>query len=114
MWAWPDTLLPVSALRTREFASAVEVPDVLGFAGPLRIVFEMMRTTMVRRYLAAYRSARPFRDSNTAYYEALRVLSALVSAGEYPPGPRNPWHKPRVLAALYRHFETVSGVKIEV
>ena len=85
-----------------------------GFAGPLRIVFEMIRTAMVRRYPAAYRSVRPFRDANTAYYEALRVLSALVSAGEYPPGPRNPWHKPRVLAALYRHFETVSGVKVEV
>ena len=80
------------------------------FAGPLRIVFEMIRTAMIRRYLAAYRSVRPFRDANTAYYEALRVLSALVSAGEYPPGPSNPWHKPRVLAALCRHFETVSGV----
>jgi aminoglycoside phosphotransferase (APT) family kinase protein len=110
---WPQAIAAEPAFDVACTLVLLRFADA-GFAGPLRIVFEMMRTTMVRRYLAAYRSARPFRDSNTAYYEALRVLSALVSAGEYPPGPRNPWHKPRVLAALYRHFETVSGVKIEV
>lgn len=34
-WAWPTILPPVSTLVAREFAVALEVPDVLGWAGPL-------------------------------------------------------------------------------
>ncbi len=35
VWALPGILLPVAALQGRQFAAAVEVPDVLGWAGPL-------------------------------------------------------------------------------
>lgn len=35
VWALPGILLPVAVLQTRPFAAAVEVPDVLGWAGPL-------------------------------------------------------------------------------
>lgn len=110
---WPQAIVAEPAFDVACTLVLLRFADA-GFDGPLRGLLEMVRTTMARRYLAAYRAARPFRDANLAYYEALRALSALVSAGEYPPGPSNPWHKPRVLAALCRHFETVSGVKVEV
>lgn len=110
---WPQAIVAEPAFDVACTLVLLRFADT-GLDGPLRTLLETVRTMMVRRYLAAYRSARPFRDANIAYYEALRVLSALVHAGEYPPGPHNPWHKPRVLAALYRHFETVSGVKVEV
>ncbi len=110
---WPQAIAAEPAFDVACTLVLLRFADA-GFAGPLRSLFELARAMLVRRYLAAYRAARPFRDANIAYYEALRVLSALVSAGEYPPGPRNPWHKPHVLAALYRHFEAVSGVKVEV
>lgn len=35
VWAWPTILLPVTTLVPREFAVPLEVPDVLGWAGPL-------------------------------------------------------------------------------
>lgn len=35
-WARPEVLLPVAALEARDFAAAIEMPDVLGRDGPLR------------------------------------------------------------------------------
>lgn len=35
VWAWPTILLPVTTLLARDIAVPLEVPDVLGWAGPL-------------------------------------------------------------------------------
>lgn len=78
--------------------------------GPLRLA----RQWIVRRYTSAYRAARPFDARNLAYFEAMRVLHALAVAGVTPPSPRDPWNVPHVLAALYRHFETISGVRVRL
>ena len=42
VWAGPEVLLPVSTLRAREFAAALEVPAVLGWAGPLEVTPERL------------------------------------------------------------------------
>lgn len=110
---WPQAIVAEPAFDVACTLVLLRFADA-GITGPWSTLVAMARAMLVRRYLAAYRAMRPFRDANIAYYEALRALSALVAAGEYPPGPRNPWHKPHVLTALYRHFETVSGVKVEV
>ena len=35
-------------------------------------------------------------------------------AGETPADSRNPWRKPHILPALYRHFETIAGVPVRL
>jgi hypothetical protein len=42
------------------------------------------------------------------------LLHALAVAGTTPPSPRDPWHRPHTLAALYRHFRAISGVRVRV
>lgn len=75
---------------------------------PLRLA----RAVFLRSYTRAYRNARPFDARNLGYFEAMRVLHALAVAGETPPSPRDPWNQPHTLAALYRHFESISGVRV--
>lgn len=72
------------------------------------------RRLVVHRYTCAYRAARPFATRNLAFFEAMRVLHALAVAGTTPPSPRDPWNRPHTLAALYRHFERVSGVRVRI
>lgn len=78
--------------------------------GPLLLA----RTVFLRSYMQAYGGARPFDARNLGYFEAMRVLHALAVAGETPPSPRDPWNQPHTLAALYRHFETISGVRVRI
>lgn len=80
----------------------------------LRWPVRWLRGIPVRRYTAFYRAARDFDDRNLAYFECMRVLSALVAGGEKPAGPGNPWRKPHIVPALYRHFESISGVRLSI
>jgi aminoglycoside phosphotransferase (APT) family kinase protein len=77
----------------------------------LRPVVDRARAIPIRRYLRFYRAARPFDERNMAYYESLRVFFALVDAGTTLPGRPNAWGAPHTLAALYRHFERITGVR---
>lgn len=110
---WPQAIVAEPAYDVASTLVLMRFADT-GMTGMARSLFDAFRLIPVRRYLGFYRRMRPFRDDNIAYYEALRVLSALTYAGEHPPGPGNPWHKPPVLSALYRHFEAVSGVSVKV
>lgn len=110
---WPQAIVAEPAYDVASTLVLLRFADA-GLKGAARTFFDVFRMIPVRRYLSAYRRMRPFKEDNLAYYEALRVLSALTYAGEYPPGPGNPWHKPHVLAALYHHFEAVSDVKVAV
>ncbi len=74
----------------------------------------LARRLFLRRYLGAYRAARPFDARNLAYFEAMRVLHALAVAGETPTSPRDPWNQPHTLAALYGHFERISGLRLRI
>jgi aminoglycoside phosphotransferase (APT) family kinase protein len=78
--------------------------------GPLRLA----RRIAVCRYTRAYGAARRLDTRNLAYFEAMRVLHALLVAGTTPSSPRDPWNPPHTLAALYGHFESISGVKVRV
>ncbi len=80
----------------------------------LRPVVDRARAIPIRRYLRFYRAARPFDERNMAYYESLRVLYALVAAGTTPPGHPDAWGAPHTLAALYRHFEQITGVRVRL
>jgi aminoglycoside phosphotransferase (APT) family kinase protein len=73
-----------------------------------------LRRIPVRRYTSFYRAARAFDDRNVPYFECMRVLAALIVAGETAAGPGNPWRAPHTLTALYRHFETISGVRVAI
>ena len=110
---WPQAIVAEPAYDVASTLVLLRFADA-GLTGAARTLFDLFRLIPVRRYLSFYRRMRPFREDNIAYYEALRVLSALTYAGEYPPGPGNPWHKPHVLSALYHHFEAVSDVKVAV
>jgi aminoglycoside phosphotransferase (APT) family kinase protein len=80
----------------------------------LRPLVDRARAIPIRRYLRFYRAARPFDERNMAYYESLRVLYALVAGGTSPPGHPNAWGEPHTLAALYRHFEGITGVRVRL
>jgi aminoglycoside phosphotransferase (APT) family kinase protein len=110
---WPQAIVAEPAYDVASTLVLLRFADA-GLTGAARTLFDLFRMILVRRYLSAYRRMRPFREDNLAYYEALRVLSALTYAGEHPPGPGNPWSKPHVLSALYHHFEAVSDVKVRV
>jgi aminoglycoside phosphotransferase (APT) family kinase protein len=79
----------------------------------VRAPLGLARPLMLGRYALAYRAHRPLDERNIPYFEALRVLSALTFAGERP-GPGNPWGAPHTLAALYRHFEQIAGVRVRI
>jgi hypothetical protein len=69
---------------------------------------------MVRRYMSVYRAMAPLQTRNLAYYEAIRILSALAFAGEQRPQAGNPWNAPHTMAVLIRRFEAISGVRVRV
>ena len=51
---------------------------------------DLVRRLMVDRYMRAYRAAAPLERRNLPYYEAIRLLSALVFTGEARPQAGNP------------------------
>jgi aminoglycoside phosphotransferase (APT) family kinase protein len=85
-----------------------------GLRPPLRWLADVARRWMAGRYLAAYRARRPIDLRNFPYFEALRIMGALVFASETPPSPNNPWNAPHTLATLYRRFERDTGVKVQI
>jgi aminoglycoside phosphotransferase (APT) family kinase protein len=74
----------------------------------------LARRLMVRRYMRLYRAAAPLQTRNLAYYEAIRILSALTFAGETRPQPGNPWKAPHIVALLVRRFAAISGVRVRL
>jgi len=74
----------------------------------------LVRRLMVRRYMSVYRAAAPIETRNLAYYEAIRILSALTFAGEQRPQAGNPWNAPHTVAVLVREFERISGLRVRV
>jgi aminoglycoside phosphotransferase (APT) family kinase protein len=77
-----------------------------------RGVAGVARRLMVGRYMSVYRAAAPLQTRNLPYYEAVRILSALIFAGEQRPQAGNPWNAPRIVALLVRRFEAISGVRV--
>lgn len=110
---WPQAIVAEPAFDVASTVVLLSFADA-GVTGPARWMFDLVRRIPVRHYLGFYRRLRPFRDANMPYYECLRALSAMTFAGENPPGPRNPWHKPHTLAALYGRFAGISGVAVLV
>lgn len=74
----------------------------------------LARRLMVSRYMGVYRAALPLETRNLAYYEAIRILSALTFAGEQRPQSGNPWNAPHTVAGLVRRFAAISGVRVRV
>jgi aminoglycoside phosphotransferase (APT) family kinase protein len=85
-----------------------------GMPAAARGVATVVRRLMVRRYMSVYRAAAPIETRNLAYYEAIRILSALTFAGEQRPQAGNPWNAPHTVAALVRAFERISGLRVRV
>jgi aminoglycoside phosphotransferase (APT) family kinase protein len=79
-----------------------------------RGVANVVRRLMVRRYMSVYRAAAPLETRNLPYYEAIRVLSALIFAGEQRRQAGNPWNAPHTVAVLVREFERISGIRVRV
>ncbi|MBS0527384.1 MAG: phosphotransferase [Proteobacteria bacterium] len=74
----------------------------------------VVRRLMVRRYTSVYRAAAPLETRNLAYYEAIRILSALTFAGERRPQAGNPWNAPHTVMRLVHAFERISGIRVSV
>lgn len=110
---WSQAILAEPAFDIAATRVILRFPN-LGEPRWARVPLLMARNCVVRRYTSAYRAARPFDARNLAYFEAMRVLHALAVAGVTPRSPRDPWNVPHVLAALYRHFETISGVRVRI
>jgi len=85
-----------------------------GVPAAARGVATLVRRLMVRRYMSVYRAAAPLETRNLAYYEAIRILSALTFAGEQRPQAGNPWNAPHTVAVLVREFERISGLRVRV
>jgi len=79
-----------------------------------RGVAPLVRRLMVRRYMSVYRAAAPLETRNLAYYEAIRILSALIFAGEPRSQPANPWNAPHTVKRLVCEFERISGIRVRV
>ena len=75
---------------------------------------DLARRLMVDRYMSVYRAAAPLDTRNLAYYEAIRLLSALAFTGEARPQAGNPWNAPHTKARLVRQFERLSGVRVQI
>jgi aminoglycoside phosphotransferase (APT) family kinase protein len=80
--------------------------------GIMRVMFDRMRALPIRRYLSFYASHRQLDKTHFAYYECVRVLSALTYASESSARAANPWRDPRTTRALVRHFRERSGVDV--
>ena len=70
------------------------------------------RRLMVRHYMSVYRAAAPLDTRNLAYYEAIRMLSALTFTGEDRPQTGNPWNAPHTKARLIRQFRRITGLEL--
>ena len=110
---WPQAISAEPAYDVASSCVLIRFGD-MGLSAPLRWLADAARVVPRRRYLAFYRALRPLETGNMPYFEGLRVLSALIYAGERPPGPGNPWGAPHTLTALYRHFEKVSGLRVRL
>jgi aminoglycoside phosphotransferase (APT) family kinase protein len=98
----------VAALRTIAFHVD------LGSPAWARGATSLARRLMVRRYMSVYRAAAALETRNLAYYEAIRILSALTFASEPRQQAGNPWNAPHTVAALVRAFERISGLRVRL
>ena len=110
---WPQAIAAEPAYDVASSCVLMRFGD-MGLRPPLRWLADAARIVPRRRYMAFYRALRPLETGNMPYFEGLRVLSALIYAGERPRGPGNPWSAPHTLAALYRHFEKVSSLRVRL
>ncbi|MBN9087945.1 MAG: phosphotransferase [Reyranella sp.] len=98
----------VAALRTIAFYVDLGIPVWA------RGATNLARRLMMRRYMSLYRAAAPLATRNLPYYEAIRILSALIfAAGERPPAG-NPWNAPHTVKRLVREFERISGLSVRL
>ena len=96
----------VAALRTIAFYVDLGIPAWA------RGTTNLGRRLMVQRYMSLYRAMAPLETRNLPYYEAVRILSALIfAAGENPPAG-NPWNAPHTVKRLVSEFERISGVRV--
>jgi aminoglycoside phosphotransferase (APT) family kinase protein len=86
----------------------------MGLRPPVRWLVDLARVLPVQRYTRTYRKLRPLDERNMPYFVGVRLLSALAFAGETRPEPNNPWNAPHTLAALYRQFERITGVRVRL
>jgi aminoglycoside phosphotransferase (APT) family kinase protein len=98
----------VAALRT--IALYVD----LGIPAWARGATNLARRLMVRRYMRLYRAAAPLETRNLAYYEAIRILSALIFADEPRTRAGNPWNAPHTVKRLVDAFERITGIRVNV
>ena len=98
----------VAALRTIAFYVDLGIPAWA--RGPT----DLARRLMAVRYMSLYRAAAPLETRNLAYYEAIRILSALTFAGEQRSQAANPWNAPHTVKRLVGEFERISGVRMRV
>ena len=98
----------VAALRT------IGLYADLGVPAWARGATNLVRRLMVRRYMSLYRAAAPLETRNLPYYEAIRILSALIFAGEERSQPANPWNAPHIVRRLVREFERIPGIRVRV
>jgi aminoglycoside phosphotransferase (APT) family kinase protein len=98
----------VAALRTIAFYVDPGVPAWA--RGPTNLA----RRLMVRRYMSLYRAAAALETRNLPYYEAVRILSALIFAAEERPPAGNPWNAPHTVGRLVGAFERTSGIPVRL
>jgi aminoglycoside phosphotransferase (APT) family kinase protein len=98
----------VAALRT------IGLYADLGVPAWARGATNLVRRLMVGRYMSLYRAAAPLETRNLPYYEAIRILSALIFAGEERSQPANPWNAPHIVRRLVREFERITGIRVRV
>jgi len=103
-----DPAYDIAGLRTIALYADPGVPPAARGAAT------MVRRLMVRRYMSVYRAAAVLDTRNLAYYEAIRILSALTFAREERPQAGNPWNAPHIVAVLVREFERISGLRVRV
>ncbi|HLG48523.1 MAG TPA: phosphotransferase [Reyranella sp.] len=86
----------------------------LGLPAWARDASNLARRLMVGRYMTLYRATAPLETRNLAYYEAIRILSALIFAGEPRSQPANPWNAPHTVKRLVGAFERTTGIRVRV
>jgi aminoglycoside phosphotransferase (APT) family kinase protein len=96
----------VAALRTIAFYVDIGIPAWA--RGPANVA----RRLMVGRYMSLYRAMAPIETRNLPYYEATRILSALIFAGEPRTQTGNPWNAPHTVKRLVAEFERITGVRV--
>lgn len=113
---WPNALVAEPAFDVASTLNILSfVPATLTAApAALRWVARVAQPLLARRYLAAYRRARPIDDARLAYYQVAAGLRALVRAAESrrglagaPTGLDTSPYATRLLA----HAHAVTGVE---